>query len=168
MHYRFDEPLIEGIIKSRPNRFLMEVEVGGKLLLCHCPVTGRIGDVSFSDIPCLLSLEEIASRRTNLTVEAISLDKASKKKKNWIAINQKTINNHINFFIKNNFLPKMKLGKVVRREVILNSSRIDFCVDEAYMEIKMSLLEIESGPIIKQRRTINLIHFKDGIDNLRI
>ena len=143
MKYEFDKPLIEGVIKSRPNRFLMEVELAGKIILCHCPVTGRIGDLVFSDIPCLISSEDKDSRRTKFTVEAISLNKIKRKRKDWIAINQRTVNDYVNFFIKNKFFPKMKLGNEIKREVALNSSRIDFCIDEAYLEIKMSLLEIK-------------------------
>jgi sugar fermentation stimulation protein A len=66
--------LVEGLIKSRPNRFIMFVEEGGTTRECHCPSTGRIGDIEFRDVPCLLSEAEGHGRRTRCTVEAISLD----------------------------------------------------------------------------------------------
>ena len=37
--YMFDEPLIEGIIIKKRNRFIMEVEIDGKVYDCHCPTT---------------------------------------------------------------------------------------------------------------------------------
>jgi len=124
----------------------MEVEISGDVILCYCPVTGRIGDIIFSDIPCLLSYREKDSRRTKFTVEAISLDKIKERKKEWVAINQNAINGHIDFFIRNDFLPEMKFGKNVKREIMLNTSKIDFCIDDDYLEIKMSLLEIKGRP----------------------
>lgn len=36
--WRFAPPLREGVIRSRPNRFIMMVDVGGRLERCHCPV----------------------------------------------------------------------------------------------------------------------------------
>ncbi|MEI6850117.1 MAG: DNA/RNA nuclease SfsA, partial [archaeon] len=49
MKYLFKEPLKEGVIKSRPNRFIMLVLIDGKLEKCHCPSTGRIGNIKFED-----------------------------------------------------------------------------------------------------------------------
>ena len=75
MKYLFKEPLIGGLIKSRPNIFIMFVEINGKLEKCHCPSTGRIGSIKFENIPCLLSrAEKNSERKTKYTVEAFSLD----------------------------------------------------------------------------------------------
>lgn len=49
---------IVGILKlkkSRPNRFIMDVELDDIINKCHCPSTGRIGNFIFKDIPCLMS-----------------------------------------------------------------------------------------------------------------
>jgi len=80
--YLFKKPLIEGLIKSRPNRFIMMVEINGKVEKCHCPSTGRIGDIIFKDIPCLVSKAESESKRkTKFTVEAFSNDNPKLKTK---------------------------------------------------------------------------------------
>ena len=73
--------LVEGLIKARPNRFIMHVQLGKKLLKCHCPVTGKIGNLQFSNISCLLSMSKNPERKTPCTVEAISLDPAAAKTK---------------------------------------------------------------------------------------
>ena len=70
MDYLFKEPLIEGTIKSRPNRFIMNVLVDGKVEKSHCPSTGRIGNLKFEEIPCLLSRSHSPDRKTKYTVEA--------------------------------------------------------------------------------------------------
>jgi len=144
MKYFFEEPLEEGIIKSRPNRFIMLVLINGKLERCHCPSTGGIGNLKFENIPCLLSRGKNANRKTRYTVEAFSLDKLYHSSKDWIGINQTKANDYIWFFIKNGLMEKM-LGKVkeIKREVKLGKSRIDFLINKRdYLEVKTPLMII--------------------------
>ena len=77
----FDTALLEGLIRKRRNRFIMEVEVDGILCDCHCPTTGSIGNLILRDISCLLSKGNDISRKTRYTVEAISLDLPSENSK---------------------------------------------------------------------------------------
>ncbi len=152
--YLFQERLVEGLIKSRPNRFIMEVEVGGKFCRCHCPVTGRIGSISFQDIPCLLS-KGIEGRKTPYTVEAISLDPPGSRKKKWIGINQGRVNDYVAFFLGENALKKIFPSvETVDREVKLGDSRIDFRINgRDYLEVKSPLKDIpcEGHPNYKGR-----------------
>ena len=139
--YLFDEELIQGLIKSRPNRFIMLVEIKGKIEKCHCPSTGRIGNIEFSDIPCFLSKSKNNSRKTNYTVEAIT-----PQKNTLIGINQTKANTYLEFFLKNNLLPKMIQVKEFKREVKLNSSKIDFLLNQnCFLEIKTPLRHIPFG-----------------------
>ena len=141
--YKFKEKLREGLIKSRPNRFIMMVKLGNKTSKCHCPSTGRIGDLVFEDIPCLLSKANNDKRKTDHTVEAISLDPINKKSKKWIGINQIKINKYVEFFLKNNQFSKMiRTKNNVAREKTLGNSRIDFLIDKTYLEIKMPLISL--------------------------
>jgi len=142
--YRFKTPLIEGVIKSRPNRFIMLVQLQNKKIFrCHCPSTGRIGNVNFENVPCLLSKGENPDRITPYTVEAISLDTTEKKKKQWIGINQTKINSYVEFFIKAGEFPKMiEKSSELKREVKLHDSRIDFLVGKIYLEVKMPLITL--------------------------
>jgi len=143
MKYKFPQPLIEGLIKSRPNRFIMFVEVGGKEQKCHCPSTGRIGDIEFEDIACLVSEAENPDRKTKYTVEAISFDPPSKKSKKWIGINQVKMNRYVEAFFKEKGFEKMiKGGETIRREKMLGKSRIDFKTDKDYIEVKMPLISL--------------------------
>lgn len=103
----FETPLIEGVICRRRNRFIMEVEVDGVIYDCHCPTTGRIGDIILRDVPCLLSLSNNLSRKTLYTVEAISVDLPSNATKSWIGINQNAANRYVEHFIKNGQLSGM-------------------------------------------------------------
>jgi sugar fermentation stimulation protein A len=141
--FTFQKPLREGRILSRPNRFIMMVTVGKETMKAHCPSTGRIGNIVFKNIPCLLSVSNNEKRKTKYTVEAFSLDPVSKKNKKWIGINQVKANEIVEHFIITGQLSKM-LGSVnknisIKREVVLGKSRIDFLVGNTYLEIKTPL-----------------------------
>ena len=139
--YKFDEELSEGIILSRPNRFIMEVEAGGSIIKCHCPSTGRIGGIHFENVPCLISKGRGGKRKTECTVEAISLDPPECRKKSWIGINQGRANEYVGFFLGNGLLPEIvKKGVDVKREKQLGRSRIDFAAGNTYVEVKMPLI----------------------------
>lgn len=143
--YKFPEPLIEGLIKSRPNRFIMFVEINGKKTKCHCPSTGRIGNIIFEDIPCLLSKASNPDRKTKYTVEAISLDSPKNKSKKWLGINQVKMNKYVEYFLKEEQFKKMiPNGKETSRERTLGNSRIDFQVGKNYVEVKMLLIHTPS------------------------
>ncbi|MFC1623504.1 DNA/RNA nuclease SfsA [Patescibacteria group bacterium] len=145
MKYKFSEPLIEGLIKSRPNRFIMWVELNGKKIKCHCPSTGRIGNIVFENIPCLLSKASNLNRKTQYTVEAISLDSPSKKNKKWVGINQVKMNRYVEYFLKNDQFKKMiSGGEETKRERKLGDSRIDFQIGKNFVEVKMLLINFPS------------------------
>ena len=141
--YQFPARLREGIIKSRPNRFIMMVEAGGRTVKCHCPATGRIGSLHFKDIPCLISRSDNPGRKTECTVEAISLDQPKHKKKKWVGINQVDANRYVEFFLRNGSLSDMVPGgEAALREQRLGKSRIDFAVGNAYVEVKTLLMDL--------------------------
>jgi sugar fermentation stimulation protein A len=150
--YKFESPLDEGIIKSRPNRFIMMVQIADTIHKCHCPSTGRIGNIVFKDIPCLLSKSNNSERKTGFTVEAISLDKVEKKNKSWIGINQNKANNYVEFFIRTNQLSRMiKHGEKVVKEKKLGNSRIDFAVGDDYIEVKTPLIWLPSSKNVQEQ-----------------
>jgi len=136
--FRFFEPLKRGRIISRPNRFIMLVRAGNKTLRCHCPTTGRLGDLQLSGLPCLYSTSCLKSRKTAHTVEAISSFPAGGQ---WIGINQTAANRYFEFFLRERALKRLADGPV-QREVRLGKSRIDFLVGNAYVEVKTPLITL--------------------------
>lgn len=153
--YVFEEPLIEGLILKRRNRFVMEVQIEDSIYDCHCPTTGRIGDIVLSNIPCLLSRSKDKARKTAFTVEAISLDLPSEGTKHWIGINQNAANRYVEHFLKNGSLSKMvENNNEVLREQKLGVSKLDFLVGNTYLEVKTPLLhlQVEHGSHIKTQK----------------
>jgi sugar fermentation stimulation protein A len=134
--FEFDQQLVEGLIKSRPNRFIMNVEIGGKVEKCHCPTTGKVGNIVFQDVPCLLSKSANITRKTTYTVEAFSHDKS------WIGINQTAVNRYVEHFLNAGLFNDA--GEPVLREQTLGASRLDFRVGRCYIEVKMPLFYLFS------------------------
>lgn len=151
--YLFPEELTEGLIRSRPNRFIMMVQMGKRTVKCHCPTTGRVGDIIFKNVPCLLSKSWRKERKTKYTVEAISLDLPSRKNKRWIGINQTKANEYVAFFIKNDLLVRMVSPGNMKREQPLGHSRIDFVISGAqgntYIEVKTPLISLPESNSVK-------------------
>jgi sugar fermentation stimulation protein A len=140
--YRFPKRLKRGVIASRPNRFIMLVRAEGKTLKCHCPTTGRLGDLKLSGLPCLYSTSTNRERKTGYTVEAVSTSTA---RDSWVGINQTAANRYFEFFLRNGALSRLARGKV-QREVRLGKSRIDFLVGNAYIEVKTPLITLPAPP----------------------
>lgn len=165
MRYKFNKPLIDGTIKSRPNKFIFMVDINGTVEKCHCPTTGRIGEIEFKNIPCLLS-ENAPGRFTRYTVEAISSDR-----KNWIGINQNKANHYIEYFLKTRQLSKLAHGSV-QRERSLSFAKVDFLVGNTYVEVKTPLLELPGSLAHREFSKFNsfdkmIKHFKDMSNGLR-
>ena len=139
--YKFEKPLIEGIILDRQASFVMICLVNNKKERCHCPTMGRIGEFDNIGRPCLLSPAKTNKRTTKYTVEAISLNKQEDKNKKWIGINQTEVNRYIEFFLKENLMSKMidTTEQKVLREQKLGKSRLDFLVGNTYLEVKTPL-----------------------------
>lgn len=126
----------------------MFVRAGGKTIKCHCPTTGRLGDVELGGLPCLYSTSANPKRKTSHTVEAISF---SKDGRHWIGINQTAANRYMEFFLRSGLLSRMVSGPL-KREVRLGRSRIDFQVGGTYVEVKTPLITLPAGEGIRRVR----------------
>lgn len=154
MKYIFDNELIEGIIVKRKSQFTIVVNIDGTEYNCHCPTTGRIGDLELKNIACLLSKSNDSKRKTPYTVEAVSADNLDCDDKNWIGINQILSNKLIEFFLNTHQLDTIVSDyKEIKREVNLGISKLDFLVGNTYMEVKTPLttLQVKYGSDIKTK-----------------
>nr|MDR0351661.1 DNA/RNA nuclease SfsA [Puniceicoccales bacterium] len=167
--FKFHTPLMEGIIKSRPNRFLMDVEIDGKMEKCHCPTTGKVGRIAFNNVPCLLSKSTNSQRKTSHTVEAFSLDAIDSPAKTWIGINQIAVNKYVEHFLKAGLLDSLiPTDEIILREQILGSSRLDFRVGNTYIEVKMPLIHlfIETDEELPNHGAMTLDRFIKHVNEL--
>ena len=154
MKYTFENELIEGIIVKRKSQFTMIVDIDGEEVSCHCPTTGRIGDIETKNIACLLSKSKDPKRKTPYTVEAVSADNLDKPDKNWIGINQIFSNKLVEYFFETHQLDEIVSDYTeIRREVNLGISKLDFLVGDTYLEVKTPLttLQVKYGSNIKTK-----------------
>ncbi|MBE5748107.1 MAG: DNA/RNA nuclease SfsA [Clostridiales bacterium] len=151
----FANPLVEGVITKRKSQFTIIVNIDGNDVSCHCPTTGRVGDMDLSGRPCLLSESNDPNRKTPYTVEAVSLNKPDDIDKKWIGINQNAANRYVEHFLKNGGFDKIvETGKNVQREKKLGNSKFDFFVDNVYLEVKTPLqtLQVDYPDYIKLKK----------------
>lgn len=142
--YLFESPLIEGVIEKRKSQFTMQVTVDGESLSCHCPTTGRIGDLDIAGRPCLLSKSKDEKRKTPYTVEAVSLNRPEDEEKSWIGINQNAANRYVEHYLRNGgFQGMIGLETHVEREKFLGHSKLDFLVGTTFIEVKSPLQQLQ-------------------------
>lgn len=150
----FDKPLLHATIKSRINRFIFIVDYNGLEVEAHCPSGGTIAGIphkDFKSIKCLISdHEDKPNRRTRYTVEAISLDNGH----TYMGINQTASNHYVHQFLQNEDVQSvLNINGPVAREKKLGNSRIDFKVDDTYIEVKTMVAEYY-GKASKQLRAL--------------
>lgn len=138
----FDKPLLHATIKSRINRFIFIVDYDGLEVEAHCPSGGTIAGIprkNFKSIKCLLSDHgDNTTRRTRYTVEAISLDNGH----TYMGINQTASNHYVHHFLQNEDVQNaLDINGPVAREKKLGNSRIDFKVNDTYIEVKTMVAE---------------------------
>ena len=140
----FPIPLVEGIIEKRKSQFTIIVSYEGESIACHCPTTGRIGNLEIGGRPCLLSRSTDPNRKTPFTVEALSLARTEDENKSWIGINQNAANRYVEHYLVNGgYADMVGLGNEVRREQFLGSSKLDFLVGDTYLEVKTPLQSLQ-------------------------
>ncbi|MEV0407623.1 DNA/RNA nuclease SfsA [Actinoallomurus sp. NPDC050550] len=151
----FPEPLSPAIIVRRPNRFIIDVDVDGTVVGCHCPTTGRIGNLVLDGLPCLLSRSHSSSRKTPYTVEAVTVDAPDDPAEpSWIGISQNAANRYVEQALRSRLLPGIVTTDSLRREQVLGQSRLDFLAnDDTYIEVKTPLdnLQVTLGDHARTR-----------------
>lgn len=154
-NFLFDVPLIEGVIQTRKSQFTMLVKVESEILTCHCPTTGKIGNIELADRPCLLSKSSDPKRKTPYTVEAVSLNQVDDTSKKWIGINQNAANRYVEHFLQNGGLTEITRGCTdIHREQFLGVSKLDFRVGDIYIEVKTPLqhLQVDIPSYVKTKK----------------
>ena len=152
--FLFKNSLVEGVIEKRKTQFTIQVEYNGESYHCHCPSTGRIGNLELSERPCLLSPSADTSRKTAFTVEAISLNRPEDSEKKWIGINQNAANRYVEHFLRNGGFSEMINASTIYREQVLGNSKLDFLVGNTFIEVKTPLqcLQIKIPSYVKTKK----------------
>ena len=140
-----------GIFHSRPNRFIAEVEIDGKIEICHVKNTGRCKELLVSGATVYVNKADNPNRSTKYDLIAVekavgdSYGKAVGKINKHLLINMDSYAPNIAFseYIRQgNFIENTTL---VKSEAKYGASRFDFYVETAetkiFIEVKGVTLE---------------------------
>ena len=112
---------------ARPNRFIAEVKIGGRIEKVHVKNTGRCRELLVPGCRCYLHDSGNVSRKTRYDLIAV------KKGELLINMDSQIVNDAAEEFLKKGTLfPKTA---VIRRETVFGSSRFDFYIETGLRKI---------------------------------
>lgn len=139
--------IVSGRFVERPNRFVARVEVLGEELLCHVKNTGRCRELLLPGARVILARAAREGRKTRWDLVAVY------KGKMLVNIDSLAPNAVAGDYLRSRFP-----GAVIRREVTLKHSRLDFHVQteghSVYVEVKGCTLEEEGLALFPDAPTL--------------
>ena len=127
---------IEARFFDRPNRFIAQVEIDGKLETVHVKNTGRCRELLLPNAPVMLAKADNPNRKTKYDLIAVK-----KKSLGWVNIDSQAPNKVVAEWLA------MQGFDRVQPEFTYRDSRIDFCMEQGtrkyLLEVKGCTLEID-------------------------
>ena len=135
---------VKGIFKSRPNRFIAEVEVEGKLEIAHVPNTGRCRELLVDGAVVWLEPSDNPNRKTRYSLHFVE------NKGALVSLYSQQANSIVYDAIVNGKIKELSGYSHHQREKTVNNSRIDiylankeedcygmnFLVEPCFVEVK--------------------------------
>lgn len=134
--------IVSGKFVERPNRFIAQVEIGGKNETVHVKNTGRCKELLLKGATVYLSVSDNPLRKTKYDLIAVEKPRIGKE---TLLIN---MDSQIPNFCAEEWLKKGKLfskNAIIKREVTYKKSRFDFYIEDGnrkiFLEVKGCTLE---------------------------
>lgn len=125
---------VKGIFKSRPNRFIAEVEVDGKLEIAHVPNTGRCRELLVDDAVVWLKPSDNPNRKTRFSLHFVE------NKGVLVSLYSQQANSIVYDAIVDGKIKELSGYSIHQREKTVDNSRIDIYLanenEECYVEVK--------------------------------
>lgn len=122
------------IFRERPNRFIIIADLDGEDVTCHCPNTGRMGELLYSGVKIILEKSKNPNRKTKYSVVAVY--------KGDLIVPITSV--RANQVTKELIIPQLFPGTEVKAEVTYGDSRFDFKLQKedvtTYIEVKSCTL----------------------------
>ncbi|MFX1488563.1 MAG: DNA/RNA nuclease SfsA [Promethearchaeota archaeon] len=150
--------LKNGIFKSRPNRFIAEIEYDGQIEIAHIHDPGRLKELLFEGAEVLFSYSK---GKLKYYIKAVKADSE------WVLIDT-VLHNKIALRVFN-CLQEISNVKEIKTEVNIGKSRIDFTLDGIPLEVKgVTLVEkgialFPDAPTERGARHVKVIVENNGI-----
>ena len=125
---------VKGTFKNRPNRFIAEVEVEGKLEIAHVPNTGRCKELLVDDAVVWLKPSDNPNRKTKFSLHFVE------NKGVLVSLYSQQANSIAYEAIINGKIKELSCYDFHQREKTVDNSRIDIYLanenEECYVEVK--------------------------------
>ena len=125
---------VKGIFKNRPNRFIAEVEVDGKLEIAHVPNTGRCKELLVDNAIVWLKPSDNPNRKTKFSLHFVE------NKGVLVSLYSQQANSIAYDAIINGKIKELSGYDFHQREKTVDNSRIDIYLanenEECYVEVK--------------------------------
>jgi sugar fermentation stimulation protein A len=125
---------VKGIFKSRPNRFIAEVEVEGKIEIAHVPNTGRCRELLVEDAVVWLKPSDNPNRKTKFSLHFVE------NKNVLVSLYSQQANSIVYDSIRNGKIKELAGYSIHQREKTVDNSRIDIYLEnenqQCYVEVK--------------------------------
>ena len=132
---------VKGIFKSRPNRFIAEVEVDGSLEIAHVPNTGRCRELLLEDAIVWLKPSDNPNRKTKFSLHFVE------NKGVLVSLYSQQANSIVYGAIKDGKIKELSGYSIHQREKSVDNSRIDIYLEnenqKCYVEVKGVTLIID-------------------------
>ena len=140
--------LVKGIFRSRPNRFIVEVELDGEIVRAHLPNTGRCKELLIDGATVYLKPSDNPNRKTKYSLYLVENNGA------LVAMFSQQANKIVFDAIKDGKIKELSGYSILESEKTIGNSRIDIylanldnennLIDETYVEVK-SVTLIKEG-----------------------
>lgn len=152
--YEFLEPFEEGHVIDRPNRFIVNVRIEGRDRICHLHDPGRLKELIFPGNKIII--REKKGNRTDCSVVA------AMEKERYVVIDSRIHSDIASKFLRNDALKEVKIDK----------HRLDFKVNNTYIEVKGCTLVrnhramFPDAPTLRGQKHLELLRelMKDGME----
>jgi len=125
---------IKAIFKSRPNRFIAEVEIDGNLEIAHVPNTGRCRELLIEGVNVYLLPSNNPKRKTKYSLHFVE------NKGVLVSIYSQQANDIVYNSILNGKIKELSNYSIIEREKRVENSRIDIYLaneyGDCYVEVK--------------------------------
>lgn len=132
----WETELIRATFRRRPNRFVVECDVDGQLLLAHLPNPGRLWELLLPGSTVILVRREIVSPG-GLAYSAVAVERDGLP----ILLHTQMANRVVRFLLEAGRIPGLENAEIVKAETTVGHSRFDFRLRQDGREI---LCEVKS------------------------
>jgi sugar fermentation stimulation protein A len=137
--------LIPATFVARPNRFLLWADIGSRRVAVASRDPGRLDGILVRGARLLLAPSATPRRRTAFTLTL------ARQGDVWVCLIPALASQIVHFAVERGGLEGLKGAKVIQREVMLGSSRIDFVMRRRGRAL---LVEVKAAVFVEGRRAL--------------